>query len=59
MQITFLIMFDGTPTVIDETISMLIDGTTVTGGKPSDPDLDFNDMGVGTVTIKSTTPAAP
>jgi len=52
-------MFDGTPTVIDETISMLIDGTTVTGGKPSDPDLDFNDMGVGTVTIKSTTPAAP
>jgi hypothetical protein len=51
-------MLDGVPTVVDQSINMLMVGATILGGTASDPDLEFNNMGVGSITLKSTT-AAP
>jgi hypothetical protein len=56
-SLTFMILLDGDPTVIDETTSVLFVGTTVLGGTPTDPDLEFNDIGVGSFTLKSVTTA--
>lgn len=36
---------------------MLIFGATITGVTMSNPDLEFNDIGIGSVTLKSTTAA--
>lgn len=57
-NLTFLIMLYSTPSTIGETVSMLIVDSTVVGGTASDPDLEFDAIGVGSVTLTSTT-AAP
>ncbi|MBT8135342.1 MAG: hypothetical protein KJO03_12595, partial [Gammaproteobacteria bacterium] len=54
-NLTFLVMLYSSPTVVGETVSMLIVDSTVVGGTASDPDLEFDAIGVGSVTLKSTT----
>jgi hypothetical protein len=54
---TFVVFINGYINTIDETVSILILGAEVIGGTPSDPELIFNDIGVGSITLKSTTSA--
>jgi len=49
---TFVLIIDGDSTVVGETTSILILGSEVIGGPPADPDLQFNDIGVGSLTLK-------
>jgi hypothetical protein len=56
-NLTFLIMLDTAPAVVDDTASMMIVDTTITGFTNSDPDLEFDAIGVGSVTLTGTTPA--
>ena len=48
---------DGDPAVAGQTANMLILGAEAIGGDPADPDLEFNDIGVGSITLVSTTTA--
>jgi hypothetical protein len=52
---TFLVVIDGDPTVVDENVEILILGAEIVGD-PADDQLSFTDMGVGSVTLKSSTP---
>lgn len=56
-EVAFALVMDGDLTVMDQTADILILGAEATGGgPPSDPDLQFNVIGVGSLTLKSTTP---
>lgn len=55
-EVTFLIVIDGDATVVNETASILLLGAIPVGGTPTDPILEFINIGVGSVTLKSTTP---
>ncbi|MBT8129602.1 MAG: hypothetical protein KJP10_06405, partial [Gammaproteobacteria bacterium] len=55
--ITLMIVMDGEPTVVGETASILLAAATLLTGTPTSPDdLQFNEIGLGSVTLKSTTP---
>jgi hypothetical protein len=54
---TFIVFLDDDIDTLNETVSILIAGAEVVGGTPSDPELIFNDIGVGSITLKSTTSA--
>jgi len=55
-NITLMIVMDGDATVIDETASILLAAATLVGGTPTAPDLIFNEIGIGSVTLRSITP---
>jgi len=48
----FVLIIDGDPTVVGNTANILILGAEAIGGDPADPDLQFNDIGVGSLTLK-------
>ncbi len=49
----FLIYLDGNINNVGETVSILIaDATDIGGGTPTDPNLQFNSLGVGSATLK-------
>ena len=54
-EITFLIVIDGDINAVGETASILLLGATIVSGTPPDQILDFNDIGVGSLTLVSTT----
>ena len=55
-DVTFMIVIDGDPSVIGQTASILLLSAEAVGGTPADPILQFNDISIGSVTLKSTTP---
>ena len=56
-DITLCVVMDGDPTVLNETATMLVATTTLLSGTPTSPDdLVFNKIGLGSVTLRSTTP---
>ena len=55
-SLTFMVLLDGGTTVIGETANVLFVGATIVGGTTV-PELEFNDLGVGSFTLKSETTA--
>lgn len=55
-NVTLMIVLDGNATVVNDTATILLAGTTFTGGTTSDPNLEFNEIGLGSVTLRSVTP---
>lgn len=55
-NITLMIVMDGEPTVVGQTATILLAAATVTGGTSTSPDLVFNEIGLGSVTLRSITP---
>ena len=55
-EVAFALVMDGDLTVTDQAADILILGAEAIGGSPSDPDLQFDVIGVGSLTLKSTTP---
>lgn len=57
-EVTFMILLDGDPAVIDVTANVLFVGATIVGDpEAADPDLEFSDIGVASFTLKSETTA--
>lgn len=54
-EVTFMIVMDGDPNVLDQTANILLLGAVPVGGTPTDPILSFINIGVGNVTLISTT----
>lgn len=55
-NITLMIVMDGDATVVNSTATILLAVATLVGGTPTSPDLVFNEIGLGSVTLKSTAP---
>jgi len=55
-EVAFVLVMDGDLSVMDQAADILILGAEAIGGLPSDPDMQFNVIGVGSLTLKSTTP---
>jgi hypothetical protein len=55
-DITFFVVMDGDPTVVNETATMLVAAATLVAGDILSPDLVFNKIGLGSVTLRSITP---
>ena len=54
---TVMVVMEGAANAVNDTASILLANATITGGIiPSDPDLEFNQIGLSNVTLKSTTP---
>lgn len=58
-EVTFLVVIDGDIDVVGETTNILLLGATQVGGTPADPDVVFDNIGVGSLTLVSTTAPAP
>jgi hypothetical protein len=58
-EITFMILIDGDISVVGETASILLLGATIVGGVEPDLDLVFDDIGVASLTLVSTTVPVP
>jgi len=58
-EITFIILIDGDISVVGETASILLLGATIVGGVEPDLDLVFDDIGVASLTLVSTTVPVP
>jgi len=54
-KITLMIVMDGDATVINDTATILLANATIVGGTTSNPDLVVHEIGLGSVTLKSTT----
>jgi hypothetical protein len=56
-DITLMIVMDGEPAVVGETATILLAAATLLTTTPTSPeDLLFNEIGLGSVTLRSTTP---
>ena len=53
-NITLMIVMDGDATVVNDTATILLANATLVGSDPVNPDLVFNEIGLGSVTLKST-----
>jgi hypothetical protein len=54
-----MILIDGDISVVGETASILLLGATIVGGVEPDLDLVFDDIGVASLTLVSTTVPVP
>lgn len=55
--LTFMALLDGSSSVIGDKATVLFVGTTMVGGDINNPDLEFNNLGVGSLTLTAITPA--